>query len=278
MRTLDVETRELTPATFGTLFHDTVAKLHGRTLDASLKEAELANELHQFAEQTLHNRYGHKLSFALRLQNEALLARVSAFAQRQAEDVQVNGSIEILNTEEPFEMDIDGFAIRGTIDRIDRRGERIELIDYKTADSPKTPMQAHLAVVAKKAPPAHLPDEAFFEHGGKTYRWTDLQLPLYVLSKRAPAAERPSVAYFNLGKTLDKSSIERWDDFTESHLDSARACATAVIAKIKEGIFWPPSQDIREEYDDFAAFFPDGIENSVEIKSFQNYQFKTDAS
>ncbi len=273
MRTLDVETRELTPATFGTLFHDTLAKLEGQTLDRSLKEPTLIKELHQIAENTLHHRYGNRLSFALRLQHEALMARIVAFCQRQIEDIESNGSITVLNTEAPFEMAIDGFTVKGTIDRIDRRGDRIELIDYKTADTPKTPKQAHLAVVAKKAPPAHLPEAAFFEHEGKTYRWTDLQLPLYVLSKREAGSERPNVAYFNLAKTLDKSGIERWEDFTESHLDSARACAGAIIEKIKAGIFWPPNPDIRAEYDDFAPLFPDGIENSVHPEAFMAYQF-----
>jgi ATP-dependent helicase/nuclease subunit B len=276
MRTLDVETRELTPATFGTLFHDSVAKLAGQTIDRSTQEAVLVKKLREIAENLLHLRYGKNLSFALRLQHEALMARIVSFAQRQVEDVQQNGSIEILNTEAPFEMQIDGFTIRGTIDRIDRRGEHIELIDYKTADTPKTPMQAHLAVVAKKEPPVHLPKEAFFEHEAKTYRWTDLQLPLYVLSQREPGAERPGVAYFNLAKTLDKTGVARWDDFTESHLDSARACAGAIIAKIKAGVFWPPNNDIRAEYDDFAPLFPDGIENSVDAEAFKNYCFKAE--
>jgi ATP-dependent helicase/nuclease subunit B len=277
MRTLDVETRELTPATFGTLFHDTVAELKGQTLDDSQQEAALIKELHQIAENKLRHRYGEKLSFALRLQHEALMARIVAFCQLQIEDIQLNGRIKILNTEDPFEMKIDGFTIKGTIDRIDQRGEDLELIDYKTADSPKTPREAHLARVAKKAPPAHLPEAAFFEHEGKSYRWTDLQLPLYVLSKIEPGKTRPSVAYFNLAKTVDKSRIARWDDFTESHLDSARACASAVIEKIKAGVFWPPNQDIREEYDDFAALFPDGIENSVNPEAFMNYRFTDNA-
>jgi ATP-dependent helicase/nuclease subunit B len=274
MRTIDVATRELTPATFGTLFHDSVAKLEGQHLNRNLQEGELVKKLHEIAEHTLQHRYGKNLSFALRLQHEALMGRIVAFAQRQVEDLQANGSVTILKTEDPFEMDVDGFTIRGTIDRIDQRGQRMELIDYKTADTPKPPMKAHLAVVTKKAPPKHLPDEAFFDHNGKTYRWTDLQLPLYVLSKRETGNERPSVAYFNLGKTLDKSGIERWDDFTESHLDSALDCASAVIAQIKAGIFWPPNQDVREEYDDFAPLFPDGIENSVDAEAFKHYRFK----
>ena len=274
MRPVDVETRELNPAAFGNLVHDTVAELNGRTIEGSTDIATLVKELHAIAEKMLKHRYGDKLSFALRLQYEAIMARINAFGQHQVEDAQNNSSIKILNTEEAFEIPLNGFTIKGRIDRIDQRGERLELIDYKTSNSPANPQKAHLAVVAKKAPPEHLPDAAFFEHEGKTYRWIDLQLPLYVLAKHEAGGQRPSVAYFNLAQTLEKSGIERWDGFTDSHLDSARACAAAVVEQIKSGIFWPPSQDIHEAYDDFAPLFPDGIENSVDPEAFKHYQFK----
>ncbi|HBM85947.1 MAG TPA: hypothetical protein DD423_04045, partial [Opitutae bacterium] len=58
-------------------------------------------------------------------------------------------------------------------------------------------------------------------------------------------------------------------------LDSARACAAAVIKQMKAGIFWPPNPNVRETYDDFAALFPDGIENSVNPEAFKNYAFKS---
>lgn len=274
MRPVDVETRELNPAAFGELFHDIVAELNGHTLDSNTDQAALVKKLHGVAEEMLKTRYGDKLSFALRLQHEALIARIHAFCHHQIKDTQNNGSIKILNTEEEFTIPLAGLTITGRIDRIDQRGERLELIDYKTSNQPANPEKTHLAVVAKKAPPKHLPEEAFFEHEGKTYRWTDLQLPLYVLAKREAGSERPSIAYFNLSQTLEKSGIERWEGFTDSHLDSARACAAAVIEQIKAGIFWPPSQDIHEAYDDFAALFPDGIENSVDPEAFKHYQFK----
>jgi len=275
MRSVDVETRELTPAAFGNLCHDTLDHLKGQTFDQTTDQAALLKKLHAIAEQLLKQRYGNKLSFALRLQHEALMARIHAFCHHQVEDNQANGGIHIMNTEEPFELPLNELTVKGRIDRIDQRGERLELIDYKTSNSPANPEKTHLAVVAKKAPPAHLPEAALFEHDGKTYRWTDLQLPLYVLAKRESGEERPAVAYFNLTQTLDKSGIERWEGFTESHLDSAHACATAVIEQIKAGIFWPPNQDIHKAYDDFAELFPDGIENSVNADAFKQYKFNS---
>lgn len=274
MWTIDVETREMSPASFGTLVHDILSKLEGVTIDSKTQVNELSAKLHAIAEAEIEKQFGQQLSFALRLQKEAVLARIQAYVERQIEDVQANGSIQILHTETKFTHELVGLTLSGIIDRIDQRGERIELIDYKTADSPKSPDKAHLATVARKEPPAHLPEEAFFEHEGKRYRWIDLQLPLYLLAQKPTSGERPSVAYFNLAKTLEKSERAPWEGFTQSHLDSARACAEAVIRQIKAGIFWPPNPDVREDYDDFAPLFPDGIENSVDPAAFSAYQFK----
>jgi hypothetical protein len=127
--------------------------------------------------------------------------------------------------------------------------------------------------LGKKGLPTHVPEEALFELDGKTYRWINLQLPLYTLAMRSTGKANIRVAYFNLAKTLDKSEFARWHDLTEAHLDSAYACAAAVIRRIQAGQFWPPSNDIPEAFDNFAAYFPDGIEKTVQPGAFENYTF-----
>ncbi len=272
MRPVDTEMRELSPAAFGTLFHDTVAKLKGDTLDQTTKPGDLIKKLHAIAEHTFEHRYGKRLSFALRLQHEALMERIVSFAEHQCNDIAQNNSIYILNTEEDFEISLEGFTLKGRIDRIDQSKDRLELIDYKTSNQPSSPESAHITPVGKKATPAHLPEEAFFEQDGKCYRWTDLQLPLYGIAKD-PAQEKDiSLAYFNLGQTVDKSGIVRWDTFSQDLYNSAKACATAILRQIRSGIFWPPNQTICGPYDDFIKLFPDGIEHSVDAKAFANYQ------
>jgi len=274
MRPIDVETRELSAATFGNLFHDVVEELKGRHLTQQTTAHGLIEKLHAIAEQKIQHRYGKHLSFALRLQKESLLARLSAFCERQIEDIKANGCTHILDTEVAFEnFSIEGVQIKGRIDRTDQRDDLIELIDYKTSDTPKNPQQAHLVQLGKKGLPTHVPEEALFELDGKTYRWINLQLPLYALAMRSTGKANIRVAYFNLAKTLDKSEFARWHDLTEAHLDSAYACAAAVIRRIQAGQFWPPSNDIPEAFDDFAAYFPDGIEKTVQPGAFENYTF-----
>ena len=274
MRTFDVEARELTPAKFGTLFHDTVAHLKGRVLDATIQQDDLARELCKIADNELEQLCGQDLSFALRLQREALVARINAFCQRQVEDVQAHGNTTICEAEIKFSIEIENIMIQGVIDRIDKRDGRTELIDYKTADSPKTPQEVHLSKIIRKEPPSHLPPEAHFDYEGNLYYWTDLQLPLYALSKKESEGNHPKVAYFNLAKTLDKSRLATWDNFTESHIASAYKCAEAIIKQIQSGIFWPPNPNVRETWDDFAPLFPKGIESSVNANAFKNYSFK----
>lgn len=275
MRPVDIETRELSPAAFGTLFHDTVAKLKGDKLDQTIKPGDLIKKLHAIAEHLFEHRYGTRLSFALSLQHEALMERIVSFAEHQYDDIVQNGGIHILNTEEAFEIPLEGFILNGRIDRIDQRDDRLELIDYKTSNQPANPESAHLSAVGKKTPPEHLPEEAFYELDGKCYQWTDLQLPLYKLTKDTNSKKAISLAYFNIGQTIDKSGVVRWESYTQDLHDSAKACAEGILRQIKNGIFWPPNQNVYEAYDEFKQLFPDGIENSVEKDAFMNYSFKS---
>ena len=277
LRPAELAARELTPATFGTLLHDVLAELQGRELKPDLKADALTRELQEAVARRLQQQFGNQPSFALRLQQEALDGRIQAFVQRQLEALEMHGAARIEATERPFEMTLEGFKIKGIIDRVDLGEGGLTLFDYKTADSPKTPAQAHLASATTVETPKHLPAEACFEHEGKDLRWTDLQLPLYALAlhETKPHSERPRLAYINLAKTQDKSAFEYWDDFTGDHLDAARDCALATLRQIKDGVFWPPNPRIREEYDDFAPLFPDGIENAVDPDAFQCYRFKT---
>lgn len=275
MRPVDVETRELNAAAFGTLFHDTVARLRGDSIRKTTKPGDLIKKLHAIARHLFERRYGKRLSFALRLQYEALMERIVTFAEHQCDDVAENGGTDILETEESFEISLEDFVLKGRIDRIDQRGNRLELVDYKISNQPTHPENAHFVSIGKKTMPAHLPEEAFFEQDGKRCCWTDLQLPLYRFAKNPGYEKDIALAYFNLGQTIDKSGIVRWENFSQDLYDSSKTCAAAILKKIKAGVFWPPNQNLRESYDDFRELFPDGIENSVDAEAFANYLFRS---
>lgn len=274
MRRVDVETHELSPAAFGTLFHETVAQLKGSTFDHTLKPSDLKSKLRYIAKRLFERKYGKRFSFALRLQYEALIERITFFIEHQYSDIIENGSTHILNTEEAFEISLEGFVVKGRIDRIDQRNDYLELIDYKTGNLPSHPKNAHIVPLREKVVPDHLPPETIFEKDGKSYRWINLQLPLYWLAKKTSGEKNIKTAYFNIGQTLEKSGISHWETFTEELSDSAKICATTVIKQIKSGVFWPPNLTLYEAYDEFVHLFPEGVENSIDADAFANYQFK----
>ena len=47
-----------------------------------------------------------------------------------------------------------------------------------------------------------------------------------------------------LGKTEAEVRIDVWDSLDETSIASARTCAQGVIAAIRKGIFWPPSEQL----------------------------------
>ncbi|MFP4673676.1 MAG: PD-(D/E)XK nuclease family protein [Opitutales bacterium] len=275
MRPVDTKTRELSPAGFGNLIHDTLKILKGRRLDAQTDVKALDKELRNTAGEIFRRNFGHRPSFALRMQETALLARLESFCHSQIADCETNGGMDILNTEHDIELELEGFTLTGRIDRIDRRADgRIELVDYKSGDTPVTPAKAHLSGLARKEPPEHLPPEAKIRVNDKPYCWTDLQLPLYALAQNERGGEQlPATAYFNLPKSLEKSGLARWQDFDREQLESARNCACAVLRQIKAGVFWPPNPGIASRYDEFAPLFPDGIEATIDPEAFRNYAF-----
>ncbi len=87
---------------------------------------------------------------------------------------------------------------------------------------------------------------------------------------QAPVASVPEsigteviCAYFNLPKAASETGIRHWDDYSLEIDDAAWQCAQGVAAAIRAGEFWPPNENLRPEYDDFASLFHHGVAESV---------------
>ncbi|HEY5312471.1 MAG TPA: PD-(D/E)XK nuclease family protein, partial [Pirellulales bacterium] len=138
----------------------------------------------------------------------------------------------------PFDVDGKPMQLSGRIDRIDLHepSGRWMVLDYKTADSPKTPEQAH-------------------RHDGQ---WIDLQLPLY--RQLAAALSAPAdlgLGYIVLPKVVAKAGLceAAW---TAEELATAEAAAAQVIRAIRDEVFWPPVSPPPAFCEDFAAICQDG--------------------
>lgn len=74
-----------------------------------------------------------KYSYSKLLDIKVILKQLTPFFKSQKE--QINNGLEILEIESPFEFIIDRFVINGKIDRVDRVGDTINIIDYKLANN-----------------------------------------------------------------------------------------------------------------------------------------------
>jgi ATP-dependent helicase/nuclease subunit B len=158
---------------------------------------------------------------------------------------------------------IGGVSIRGVIDRVERRGGEVRVLDYKTADEGKSPKTEHYSAVNARTNAMSVPGAAVFDLKGKTQRWKDLQLPLYCLAARQlyPDAETISCGYFNLPKAVEQTGIMPLP-VTEELLEEAERCAGEVVGAITAGRFWPPAERVR--YGAFEELLFDVPEETID--------------
>lgn len=235
MQPLDASARELDPGAFGTLAHDALRCLADfPDFDDEDKLAGIL--LARLAKRTLRQ-FGPTPSLAVRIQLRSLQQRLRAAARIHA--AAVREGWRIAQAEESFIGEIDGMPVHARIDRIDRHTDgRIRILDYKTANTARSPRETHYRPVLQ--------------------RWDDLQLPLYrhLYEQRNPGAPPPTVAYFHLPQASADAKIEEFDLPAEL-VDSALAAARGVIAGIRARRFWPPAA-MSPDLDDFALLFAGG--------------------
>ncbi|HXA81079.1 MAG TPA: PD-(D/E)XK nuclease family protein, partial [Opitutaceae bacterium] len=252
---------ELDARDFGVLCH---AALEAMGREAALRDCTDAAVLRQFllAELERHTRagYGEAMSLPLIIQLESARQRLARAAEVQAAERAAGWVIE--QVEKKISVEIGGLLVKGKIDRIDRHVETgaVRVLDYKTSDSPASPRDTHLHAPRQgETPPAW----AVFELDGRPRVWADLQLPLY---RHALAAEFPGAVacgYFNLPKAVGGTGLALWDEYTPELHAAAVRCAEGVCAAIRAGEFWPPNEQVRADYDEFASLFHQGVAASV---------------
>jgi ATP-dependent helicase/nuclease subunit B len=234
-----------------------------------------AGTLREFLLATLEHearrRFGRDLTLPLVVQLESARQRLSRAAEVQAQ-TRAEGWI-IDTVEQPFELGVGALVVSGKIDRIDRheKTDAIRVLDYKTSDRPVEPWQAHLRGARRDE---QAPEFARFLYNAKDHVWVDLQLPLY-LRALAAGAVKPELSragalaecgYFNLPKAAGETGIRPWHDFTRELDEAAWRCAQGIAAAIHAGGFWPPTEAIRADDDDFASLFHHGVADSVAWK------------
>ncbi|WP_009961819.1 PD-(D/E)XK nuclease family protein [Verrucomicrobium spinosum] len=267
MESVSTGLRELSPATVGDLIHQVFKAFADETAVAESRDAGI---IAAWLEAELDRRaalyFGAEPLFSVTLQVESLRQRLAAFAEKQAE-LREQGW-RILRAEEKIQadwgVDLGGVILSGKIDRIDRNDKTgmLRVIDYKT--SRKKPEEAHHRSARKEL----LADEnqswkCFDDARGKARCWTDLQLPLYARAVSAKLADGAPVeaAYFLLPATVSEVKTHVWEGLDADLMDAAGDCACEAVRRIRDGVFWPPVEDLR--FDDFAELFQGDVMKAV---------------
>jgi ATP-dependent helicase/nuclease subunit B len=232
----DPEQREMDAKQFGSLVHK-VLERYGKETPHLADREEIASAVLAALETEVRRRFGTDPSPAVRVQIEAARVRLISFAAVQADQVAQGWKILEVERKSLGDLHLAGIPLSAKIDRIERNGDRLRVLDYKTHASGKSPEENHLHPRSR----AFLP-EAETMLRGKPKAWVDLQLPLY---RRIAESLFPGTTietgYFVLAADPEESDVMEFE-LTEDLLSSAHACAEAATSAIVRGVFWPPRQ------------------------------------
>lgn len=242
---------------FGNVAHEVLERWGGDSEARNHYKSEpIRDWLSTELDRIVAERFGKRVPLAVRIQTESLRQRFVWFSEIQAADR--SQGWEIVDVEREFKLPIGDVTITGKIDRVDRNHEsgQYRVIDYKTGIV-KAVSAAHRGKITKKTElPPHFTDDcpAIYEgeEKGKStdFYWKNLQLPMYALAMMENEQVLALPAYFTVGNTVEGVKIHNWDDFQDTDLEAASACAQWVVSQIQAKVFWPPAAKV--SFDDFS--------------------------
>ncbi len=267
MQPADDRAREPDAMAFGNIVHAVLEEMAGdRGLWACRDADRLAGWLEERARALIAKRYGQRPWLGVDLALDSAVRRLRAFAVKQAEWHAAGW--EIVEREKSKTCEIGGLTVKGRIDRIDRNKNdgRFCVLDYKTTDKAKAPRDVHIGSLreTENLEAARVSAELLVgDKKKKDKRWADLQLPIYRKFVESACGTDVLLGYILLPNTLGQTGFSLWEDYTDELHASALACAAAVAARIKDGVFWPPGTPAKKANDDFAGLLLGEPQNTL---------------
>lgn len=244
MEGVDDAKEELDDLDFGHLVHDALEQFGRDPHLPYLHDADaVATFLGERVRETVARQYGARPPVVVRLQAESAIQRLRGFARVHVDELA--SGWRLVEVERRCVMKMDGYEVRGKIDRIDRHADgRWRVLDYKTSDrSTRTPAAAHLVAPREQDARPYVGVSVVTGRSKEpTLRhWADLQLPLYIAFTREafPEAEFLSAGYLQLTKAVSDIQVSVWEELDESLAASGLDCARGIIADIQRGNFGP---------------------------------------
>ena len=206
---------EIDQAQLGNLIHDALAAWGGEKKNVAAESQEdILDRLLPLFHSIATARLGASPHPAVRLQVKSCEHRLFAFACAQATETKAGWRIDPDCVEHRISFSLEAaataFTVTGRIDRIDRKGSDVRILDYKTGTA-STPEAKHQ----------------------EKQQWVDVQLPLYAVWLRRDQGVLPSAGYFNMPDSSEKTGVlmAKWTvDDLESALDAARTALKGIAA------------------------------------------------
>jgi ATP-dependent helicase/nuclease subunit A len=239
-RAFDHPPLELDGGAFGDLVHHVLEGLITAPVAESTDADALNDWLVEALDEEADRRYGAQMPPALIIQLEQAKLRLAAFAEHQAQHAREGWRIRHIEHSVQrgqgirWELPNGVMEIHGRIDRIDfneRTGE-IAVLDYKTGDTSDDPRKIHVK---------------------RDGCWVDWQLPLYgQLISTLDILDLSNVkfGYVLLPKNAQQTRFVFADFSLEEHA-SAIASAKAIAQNVLDRVFWPPSNKLPLDWDDY---------------------------
>ena len=235
---------ELDGGGFGDMIHSVLEGLKDSPVAESIDPEQIDAWLSSALDAWVGNRFGSVLPPALVVQVEQAKLRLAEFAKHQAAWAAQGWRIKHIEHHVDrsngivWNLPHGQMVIHGRIDRIDvneKTGE-VAVWDYKTGDTTEEPRKNHLR-----------------KSSNQEDQWTDWQLPLYGLLIETLGYRDPSQVQFGyilLPKNIAETKFISANFSAQEHR-SAIESAKAIADRVLQGQFWPPSDDIPMEWDDY---------------------------
>lgn len=255
----DYSISEMQPLSFGSFIHQVLQRWAQNELDSGQlnwhpKAEELFEQLNAIVDELFEQSYPNSVQPSIVIQKEIIKQRLAAFAEFQQ-----TWSGNTIAVEQDFEQvvtlkDKEKMTLIGRIDRIDLSPEGdIILLDYKTSDTGDNPREDHL---------------------DKDGNWINLQLPIYrrlLLANKNRFSEfitkgtQIKVGYINISK--EKAAKNEDPKWLDSEFDAAEDKMMEVMENIHNGVFWPPSEDVKyDSYPEYVRWLLEDDENTSDNK------------
>jgi ATP-dependent helicase/nuclease subunit B len=183
---------DLDSADVGLFVHDVLRKFYEPMVETKLDAGTLEpDRMEQLVEELFAERFGAEPAGAAVLLKIRIQKQLKALLTDYQLPVLKDGEVVLKGVEEKIEMDAFGYRVEGRIDRIEQRGERTVIIDYKTGRRPsRKPLNERIL------------------DSNEREKWSEailsLQLPMYLLiyaKHTGIALEYIVPAYLHLGES-----------------------------------------------------------------------------